>query len=158
MSLSWVTIAFSILIISSASDASQQRPRIFIYDLPPDLLSPHGTLGGLLVEKIRNSEYHEKDPDQADYFWIPGGGGYPAKGNQTGREFVISIFEYVRGHFPWWNKTMELGQARHIFVALFDAGLGECFHAPGMGKPNDLPSGQCINMVDSGILSYNVCS
>ena len=136
MKILWI-VAITIL-IAIASEAIPLKPRIHVYDLPPELLSPHGTLGGLLLRKIRESDYFEADPDKADYFWIPGGGGYPPTGNKTGREFVISIFEHVRTHFPWWNRTMELGQARHVFVALYDAGIGECFYHDA----SNLPPGQ----------------
>jgi len=140
MKLAWIVATICIILIECASHALPQRktPRIHVYDLPPHLVSPHGTMGRLLVNKIRDSEYYESDPGKADYFWIPGGGGQPPAGNKTGREFVISVFEHVRTHYPWWNRTMELRQARHVFAALSDDGAGESFDY----DVNNLPPGK----------------
>ena len=126
-------------------------------------------MGDMLVEQIKSGPFHETDPEKADYFWIPGGGMYTARGNMTRRQFIISIFMHVRSHHPWWNRTLALGQARwvchqghqymapedarghhefsymlrHVFVALFDGGLGEAFEGVGWGEnPEYIPPGQ----------------
>ena len=94
------------------------RPRIYVYDLPPEVLSTVGNLGDRMVEQIKSGPFHELDPEKADYFWIPGGGHYPGKeGSPEGqlarqRAFVTAIFEYVRSHHPWWNRTVAQGHAR----------------------------------------------
>ena len=65
-----------------------------------------------MVELIKSGPSHEQDPEKADYYWIPGGGHYPGNGERSQRQFVISIFNYVRNNHPWWNQTVEKGQAR----------------------------------------------
>ena len=145
--LSLATAATTLAVgIASADGGSPLivRPRIYIYDLPPELLAQHGGIGHQMVEQIKLSGHHEINGDKADYFWIPGGGIYPGRENRTGREFMISLFEHVLCRHPWWNMTVALGQARHVIMVLFDGGVGEAFHAKGMEvrKPDDLPTGE----------------
>ena len=46
-------------------------------------------------------------------FTYTGGVYPPLEGSGlTPRQFVVSIFEHVRSAWPWWNRTVELGQAR----------------------------------------------
>ena len=98
--------------VTMGTSSPPLRPRIYVYDLPPEVLSTVGHMGDMLVEQIKSGPFHEPDPEKADYFWIPGGGMYTERGNITRRQFVISIFMHVRSHHPWWNRTLELGQAR----------------------------------------------
>jgi hypothetical protein len=50
----------------------------------------------------------------------------------------------VHPTFQWLifhEKVTYSPSHRHIFISLYDGGLGEAFHGSGMGAPNDLPSG-----------------
>ena len=133
-------ISFTAASTIAASDVLL-RPRIYIYELPTHLLAMAGGIGHRLVEQIKLEGYHETDGDKADYFWIPGGGMYPPSDERTGSDFVASVFEHIRSQHPWWNMTVALGQARHILVILYDAGVGEAFGFPGHQAPNTLPPG-----------------
>ena len=141
--LTLVTAATFRRVESAATEGGSPpiRPRIYIYDLPPELLAPHGGVGHQMVDQIKLSGHHEADGDKADYFWIPGGGIYISPDISSSRDFMISLFEHIRSRHPWWNRTVTLGQARHVISVLYDGGMGEAFHAPGMGKPDDLPAG-----------------
>ena len=135
------TLATAATITRRAASDVVLRPRIYIYDLPPHLLSMVGGIGHRLVEQIKLRGYHETDGDKADYFWIPGGGQYVGSEGKTGVDFVTSVFEHIRSQHPWWNMTVALGQARHVLVVLYDAGVGEAFGFPGHAHPNTLPPG-----------------
>ena len=119
------------------------RPRIYIYELPARLMSTTGgAIGHRLEEQIRLRGFHEPDPHQADFFWIPGGGMYPGTETRRGRELLTAIFEHVRDRHPWWNMTVALGQARHVIAVLLDGGIGEAFSYPGIQGENGLPPGE----------------
>jgi len=132
----------------------QPRPRIYVYQLPPEIHSGFGW-GTWLAEEIRRSPYHEQDPAVADYFWIPGGGWYgiheagKPEPSISMRAHLISILEYVKKHHPWWNRTVALGQARHVILVLHDAGIGDLSGSPE--ERNRLPAGRmicgCFNIV-----------
>ena len=54
---------------------------------------------------------------------------------------MVLFIPLFSGLFFMRRLPTHLPTLRHIFVSLYDGGLGEAFHGPGMGAPNDLPSG-----------------
>lgn len=106
------------------------RPRVYIY--PESGLVPKGMrwrLGTQLTEWIATSVYFEPDGDCADYFLLPG-----HVDNVASREDMrplgdirnSRLFDYVRHRWPWWNRTMLAGTARHMVLLPCDHGPGDC--------------------------------
>ncbi len=90
-----------------ALDPSQPTtvPRIYIYQLPAEfkkyIIDVHmGFFSNSLVQRVMNSPHYEPDGDRADYYWIPGEGG--------------ECIKWVKANHPWWNRTMERGEARWV--------------------------------------------
>ena len=106
------------------------RPRVYIY--PESGLVPKGSrwrLGTQLSEWIATSVYFEPDGDCADYFLLPG-----HVDNVASREDMrplgdirnSRLFDYVRHRWPWWNRTVLAGKARHMVLLPCDHGPGDC--------------------------------
>eukprot|EP00964_Phaeocystis_antarctica_P155646 scaffold124909_cov57-Phaeocystis_antarctica.AAC.1 len=110
---------------------SGPRPRVYIYP-PGEGLMPKGNrwrLGNQLTEWIATSVYFEPDGDCADYFLMPG-----HVDNVASREDMrplgdirnSRLFDYVRHRWPWWNRTVLAGTARHMVLLPCDHGPGDC--------------------------------
>ena len=63
----------------------------------------------------------------ADYFYIP---HFPpsrdANGRDVGDAQVTRIFSHIRSRYPFWNRTLRAGQARHFALLPCDHGPGDC--------------------------------
>ena len=89
----------------------------------------HWRMGRKLIEWIATSVYFELDGDCADYFLLPG-----HVDNVASREDMrplgdirnSRLFDYVRHRWPWWNRTVLAGTARHMVLLPCDHGPGDC--------------------------------
>lgn len=120
----FIQILMSLLI----SYCSKVFPQIYIYALPRDhqqfingshTSKPHFAMS--IVERIRSSPHYTNDGDKAHYYWIEG-------------ESSRSI-DWVKMTHPWWNKTRDLGQPRHIMAPLYDHNAIEAFRKPENQHP-----------------------
>jgi hypothetical protein len=100
----------------AGSAATAPSPRIFVYDLDvwwrggPQLLAEYDMA---LTERLLSSEYREAEPEQADYFWIPGPNLRP------GRKL-----DHIRRRWPsYWNRSTT--PARHVLTLLGERAAGD---------------------------------
>lgn len=117
------------------------RPRIYIYELPPSLLPP--ATGWRLVSPLKHwvetSRFHEWNPFCADFFLVPShpqnrellneSDKHPA---DIGDYRMARAFGYIRDRYPFWNRTVRMGAARHMILLPCDHGPGDC----GYTRPN----------------------
>ncbi|KAL3910582.1 MAG: hypothetical protein SGPRY_009002, partial [Prymnesium sp.] len=76
-----------------------------------------------LLSWIQASPYHETDGDCSDFFVVP---SHHPKNEDA---FVAQLFGYIRATWPWWNRTVEQGLARHILLLACDHGAGDCAYS-----------------------------
>ena len=103
-------------------------PRIFIYDIPQSLLS-RPTPWRLVYDVgawIRNSPHWERQGDCADYFFVPMHPENVANGRMTGDASFARLYAYIRETWPYWNRTVDEGTARHFHMLPCDHGPGDC--------------------------------
>ena len=103
-------------------------PRIFIYDIPESLLS-RPTQWRLVYDVgawIRNSPHWERQGDCADYFFVPMHPKNMANGRMTGDANFARLYAYIRETWPYWNRTVDEGTARHFHMLPCDHGPGDC--------------------------------
>ena len=87
------------------------RPRIHIYSLPDEMsTNPHG-FSRLIADQIRQSPYHEPDPDKADFYFIL---QRLFLHEETGA--VGAMFDHIRTAWPYWNRSVASGQTRHYMA------------------------------------------
>jgi len=107
---------------------SQVSPRIFIYDVPRSLL-PRPT-GWRLVHDvgvwIRSSRYWEPDGDCADYLFVPMHPDGMVNGRLVGDASFARLYSYIRQTWPYWNRSVDDGVARHFHLLPCDHGPGDC--------------------------------
>ena len=107
--------------------ADAPRPRVYAYAIPQSL-APEPTrlrlVRGLLTW-LQASRFYETNGDCADYFLVP----THSNGGDAG---VASMFTYIRTRYPYWNRTMRLGQARHLIMLPCDHGAGDCAYSRPM--------------------------
>ena len=103
-------------------DPSAPSPRVFIYDLDYELVQQPVTWRNVrrFARWLAGSPYHEKDGNCADYFLLPSAppGGEP----QGGDAAVARLFDDIRRRWPYWNRTVERGIARHFWILPGDHG------------------------------------
>ncbi|GAX72619.1 hypothetical protein CEUSTIGMA_g75.t1 [Chlamydomonas eustigma] len=105
-------------------DIKKPSVKLFIYQLPPHLeisAISHSHYGDSFTHRLKDSEFYEKDPRKADYFWIPSGG------HVHNTSALLALLAYIKEQHPWWNETAARGEARHILATTFDGGAGESF-------------------------------
>ena len=62
-----------------------------------------------LMERILSGGHRTADPDEADFFYIPG------SARDLKKSFLLEpLLNYVSGSWPYWNSTRG---ARHIMPA-----------------------------------------
>ncbi|KAG2483243.1 hypothetical protein HYH03_017900 [Edaphochlamys debaryana] len=101
----------------------QKRPWVYIYELPPPLLSWQNTKR--LDRSTHLHFYHRllgtgarvADGDLADWYYIPIRQRLTADST-----FLEDAIEYVRNTYPWWNRTMG---HRHMIINTGDLGQEE---------------------------------
>lgn len=125
--------------LASASVPGPPRPRIYVYQMPANLTMEATTEKGVhpgtvILDALYRSNYYERDPSKADYFWIPGSGRFRNK------EVMIEVLQYVRLKQPWWNMTVSQGQARHILVTTRDSDPGQSFGWPLYRTDEHIPT------------------
>ena len=101
-------------------------PRIFIYDIPRSLLS-RPTPWRLVYDVgawIRKSPHWERHGDCADYFFVPMHPENMINGRMTGDASFARLYAYIRETWPYWNRTVDAGTARHFHLL-------PCVHGPG---------------------------
>ena len=109
-------------------DATLPRPRVFTYSLPRHI-APVPTAWRMLRGLntwLQASRYSEPDGDCADFFLVP---SHPSRGDDAG---VARMFGYIRGQWPYWNRTVERGLARHLLMLPCDHGAGDCAYSRPM--------------------------
>ena len=121
--------------------APSQRPRIYVYELPPHLLPPPSGWRHVRAIKawIEASRFYERNPFCADYFLVPSHAANRIprddgeKGHwDVGDYRVAAAFAYLRDRFPFWNRTVRLAQPRHLMLLPCDHGPGDCAYS----RPN----------------------
>ena len=103
-------------------------PRIFIYDIPRSLLS-RPTPWRLVYDVgawIRKSPHWERHGDCADYFFVPMHPENMVNGRMTGDASFARLYAYIRETWPYWNRTVDAGTARHFHLLPCDHGPGDC--------------------------------
>ena len=103
-------------------------PRIFIYDIPRSLLS-RPTPWRLVYDVgawIRKSPHWERHGDCADYFFVPMHPENMINGRMTGDASFARLYAYIRETWPYWNRTVDAGTARHFHLLPCDHGPGDC--------------------------------
>ena len=108
--------------------ADRARPRVYAYDIPAHI-APAPTRWRLvrgLLTWLQASRFYERDGDCADYFLVP---THPNKNGDAG---VSLMFDYIRSHHPFWNRTQRLSQARHLLMLPCDHGAGDCAYSRPM--------------------------
>ena len=103
-------------------------PRIFIYDIPQSLLR-RPTPWRLVYDVgawIRKSPHWERQGDCADYFFVPMHPENMVNGRMTGDASFARLYAYIRETWPYWNRTVDAGTARHFHMLPCDHGPGDC--------------------------------
>ncbi|KAK3269788.1 hypothetical protein CYMTET_21785 [Cymbomonas tetramitiformis] len=111
--------------------------KIFIYpDIPTHLTQGcHWDTCHIFQRRLLESPFLTDNPDEADYFYIP----HPAPFKSESA--LLELLEYVKTHWPYWNRHVEAGLARHLISFPCEHGPGDCaFDRPiGLGRlPPDL--------------------
>ena len=120
-------------------NSAAPSPRIFIYEnlhrVPGGAPSETGAPRNLLpppnlwrnsrhvTDWIRASAHNELDGDCADYFLLP---GYPPNRFGEGDLGIARLFDHLRQTWPYWNRTVAAGTARHLWMLPCDHGPGDC--------------------------------
>lgn len=77
-------------------------------------------------EWIRKSPHWESQGDCADYFFVPMHPENMVKGRKTGDVNFARLYKYIREEWPYWNRTVDAGTARHFHLLPCDHGPGDC--------------------------------
>ena len=124
------------------------RPRIYVYEVPPEILPPPTLWRYVRALKvwIERSAYYEPNPHCADYYLIP---SHPQnrihnpahtpdtpphtvpRSLDVGDYRMARLFAYLRDAHPFWNRTVKAGVARHFMLLPCDHGPGDC----GFSRP-----------------------
>ncbi len=133
-----------------------------------------------LAADIKASSYFTADGDEAEFYLIPGTGAQLHGGHRCsassrltqglthvhlhlaaghypqGQAHLLRTFDYVRQTFPWWNRTREAGQARHVLVTLSDHGPGAAAFERPIFVGNGVPDGEPMHVVvlDGGVPAH----
>ena len=107
-------------------DLALERPHIFVYTLPPLLSTGPGFYADLyaaITLRLLESAYRTANPDEADYWWIPG----PLRYGHT-----VDKLTYTRARWPYWNASAARrdGIARHITYAGWELDPGKIYAGP----------------------------
>ena len=120
-------------------NSAAPSPRIFIYEnlhrvpggapsetgVPRNLLPPPNLWRNSrhVTDWVRASAHNELDGDCADYFLLP---GYPPNRFGEGDLGIARLFDHIRQTWPYWNRTVAAGTARHLWMLPCDHGPGDC--------------------------------
>ena len=111
-------------------NAALPSPRIFVYPLPAHIAPPPTSWRNVraLVTWLQRSRFHEMNPFCADYYLIP---SHPenrdkATGKLVGDLLMVKLMDFIRMQWPFWNRTVRQGHARHFIVLPCDHGPGDC--------------------------------
>ena len=107
--LSIVSIAAAA--VAAAGGDAPAAARVYVYSLPP-ALHTHCAASHeceALVTRLRSDAAHVDNPEEADYWYVP----LPALAHPGARAATL---EYVRGRYPFFNRTAAAGQARHLVL------------------------------------------
>eukprot|EP00897_Mesotaenium_endlicherianum_P001025 jgi/Mesen1/10923/ME000095S10258 len=99
------------------------RPRLYVYDLPPHMMTWERTQGDaldwqeplLFFERALNSEYRTVDGDSADFFVLP----VVIRKRVPKALFIADVVAYVNTTWPYWKRSSG---SDHIFVTNDDWG------------------------------------
>ena len=120
------------------------RPRIYVYELPPELAPPptHWRMVRLLKFWIERSPFYESNPHCADFFLVP---SYPNnrivvkqpsgpdRTLDVGDVRMARIFAHIRDRYPMWNRTLQSRAGpRHFVLLPCDHGPADCAYT----RPN----------------------
>ena len=112
----------------SASCGSSVQPRVYVYNLPRSVLPR--PIGWRLVNElgfmIQESPHNERDGECADYFFVPMHPDNLVQGRVTGDASVARVFQYIRMTWPYFNRSVAEGRARHFWLLPCDHGPGDC--------------------------------
>lgn len=100
-------------------------PRIFIYPLNYSLVQRPLRWRNVrtFAKWVEDSPFHEVDGDCADYFLVP---SHPPGGDAQGGDAAVArLFDDIRTRWPYWNRTVERGIARHFWMLPGDHGPGD---------------------------------
>eukprot|EP01025_Chloroclados_australasicus_P049933 TRINITY_DN5706_c0_g3_i1.p1 TRINITY_DN5706_c0_g3~~TRINITY_DN5706_c0_g3_i1.p1 ORF type:complete len:657 (-),score=12.16 TRINITY_DN5706_c0_g3_i1:543-2513(-) len=100
--------------ISGSIQPGLHRPRIYIYNLPPEF-STLTHRHGWLLSRFLISKYRTHDPKTADYFLIP-------HSATTNKGQSLKLFEYIQNSYPYFNESISQGVPNHIMFMLMDKG------------------------------------
>lgn len=103
-----------------------QRPRIFVYELPPHLnvwlhmhhLPQDRPEPQLFLERLLHSKYRTTNGAKADFFFVPAW----IRWHGIRQLYVDKVVEYLKTTWPFWNAT---GGARHLWINTDDWGTCE---------------------------------
>ena len=100
-----------------SSCPQRPSPRIYVYKLPHHVAPPplNWRLVNHLYFWMLASPFHEERGECADFFLVP-----PHPDNEISRrkDFgdlrMARMFSHIRAQWPFWNRTVEHGLARHM--------------------------------------------
>ena len=111
-------------------NASAPSPRVYVYHLPRASFAPATSYwrnARALVSWVTGSAHHESDGDCADYYLVP---THPVKRLNVSRDVLVGrLFGHIRATWPWWNRTVRAGEARHLWLLPCDHGPGDCAYS-----------------------------
>ncbi|CAI7849882.1 unnamed protein product, partial [Closterium sp. NIES-53] len=137
------------LLFRAALQDKNPRPRVYVYELPPELNTwqweQSGALdrpeGVVFLERLLADGRRTADGEQADYFYVPlvtrnrgqmsvsmggmgGSTGMGAYGGtaMAGWDAIDAAVAYISRHWPFWNRT---NGADHVFLLNGDWGACE---------------------------------
>jgi hypothetical protein len=111
--------------MAGRSCQSKVTPRVFIYPLNYSLVQrpPVWRNVRTFAKWVEDSPFHEVDGDCADYFLVP---SHPPGGDAHGGDAAVArLFDDIRTRWPYWNRTVERGIARHFWLLPGDHGPGD---------------------------------
>ncbi|KAG2482982.1 hypothetical protein HYH03_018108 [Edaphochlamys debaryana] len=104
---------------------NKRGPLIYIYEVPPEYHVKRDIhkvdrppLQLAVLERLLTAGHRTADPDEADFFYIPG------SARDLKKSFLLQpLLSYVANMWPYWNQTG--GGRRHIMPAEGDVGTCE---------------------------------
>eukprot|EP00897_Mesotaenium_endlicherianum_P004284 jgi/Mesen1/3884/ME000208S02901 len=103
-----------------------ERPRIFVYELPPHLnawlgmhVLPQDRPEPLIfLERLLHSKHRTTNPAKADFFFVPAW----IRWHSLRQQYVERVVAYIREQWPFWDA---LHGRRHIWITPDDWGACE---------------------------------
>ncbi|KXZ45289.1 hypothetical protein GPECTOR_56g385 [Gonium pectorale] len=112
-----------VLLAGSGYTTRAKRPWVYVYELPPALLTWTNTkrldrsTHLHFYQRLLSSGARVADGDLADWYFIP-----IRQRQASDSDFLADAVEYVRHAYPWWNKT---NGERHFIIHTGDLGTDE---------------------------------